>query len=141
MNGKKARQLRRAMGPDASKADQRWAKREYRAFGRADPKPVRPAYSFREVTPNSAVRPATPTKVIETFFEELSDRGKDAAMRLRFGPPRTHGSPASLRKFPRGLPGTGIASRLSKPELDRRIANLKRYDRSRREMEAEQNPR
>lgn len=68
-----------------------------------------------------------PLRAIEAFFKDLSHRGQQIALHLKFGPVRTHGSSKSLRAWPRGLPGTGRASWLSRPELLRRIADLKRF--------------
>lgn len=69
-----------------------------------------------------------PMREIDEFFHRLSPRGKETALRLKFGPPRKHGSSESLRAYPRGLPGTGRASGMSRPELLARIRDLKRFE-------------
>lgn len=68
-----------------------------------------------------------PLRQLDDMFSELSPRGIQIALRLKFGPPRTKGSRASLKAYPRGLPGTGRCSRLARPELLARIADLKRF--------------
>lgn len=68
-----------------------------------------------------------PVREIEVFFHKLSDRGMAAALDLKFGPMRKRGSAESLRARPRGLPGTGRAGMLPRPELLARIAGLRAY--------------
>jgi hypothetical protein len=52
----------------------------------------------------------------KSVFDTLSDKGKGRTFNLMFGKKRTHkGNP---------IRGTGRASRLSRPELDRVIADI-----------------
>ena len=68
-----------------------------------------------------------PLREIGKFFNELSPVGMERAMRLKFGPPRTHGSAESLRAWPRGRPGQGDASFMDRPYLLGTIKELKKY--------------
>lgn len=109
-----ARDYRRKVGWDAANKPPRKAKKQ--------PKPWKGnvVYGVRRTSRH-------PLRAVESFFHELSDRGMMAALDLKFGRPRTHGSAESLRARPRGLPGTGMASWLSRPELLRRIERLRIY--------------
>ncbi len=67
-----------------------------------------------------------PTRAISRFWKRLSETGKARASNLILGPERTGGSLASRMARPRMF-GHGAASWLSKPELARRIEDLKKY--------------
>jgi len=120
MRGTRAKQLRREA---PTKAAYREAKRAQQGWRRA-------GFSL-EVTvglPGGGV-PAGPVRwkyhplrAVGKFFDDLTDKGKGIALNLMFGP-----APDPSKPWDCGRRGAGSASRLSRPALLAKIAELQRY--------------
>ena len=118
MRGSRKKALQAALGMPPDRA----VKRAWTARHRDNPKPIDGHIAGGWVMPQKRHHPL---RAINKFFHELSDKGKGMALNLKFGSARKKGSFASLTLYPRGKPGTGAASRLSRVELLARIRALK----------------
>ena len=129
MRGKRVKALKRNKFDVLSKREFRRLKREWSlGWPFPAPKPLKLRKSKQAQPPVFGVfHRHHPLREVGKFFDELSDKGKGIAVNLKFGRARVRGSFASLTRYPRGLPGTGRASRLPRHALVAEIRGLRNY--------------
>ncbi len=128
---KQLRQLARMVGDEVDKSEIRRAVLDIKRQRAAQLHEPNPLPTRRRTAQDKAARypfkTYHPLRQLDEIFRTLSDRGRERALQLKFGPKRTHGSPTSLRMYPRGLPGTGWCSMMTAREIEAEIDEIRKY--------------